>query len=88
MSNSDIKGWKFVRRVKFPGFNILLHTKSEQKVIGNSFCAPIIFKKSFKNLFFNKKYTFTICVWRVWIVIGYILFEKQTYNGLLKVIGI
>ena len=31
----------------------------------------------------------TICVRRVWIVIGYFLFEKQAFNGLLlKVIGI
>ena len=34
------------------------------------------------------KYTFTICVGRVWIVKRYFLFEKQTFNGLLKVIGI
>jgi hypothetical protein len=34
------------------------------------------------------KYTFTICVRRVWIVIRYFLFEKQAFNGLLKVIGI
>ena len=32
------------------------------------------------------KYTFTICVGRAWIVIGYFLFEKQTFNRLLKVI--
>ena len=47
-------------------------------------CAPIIFK----NRFFNKNYTFTICVGSVSIVIGYFLFEKQAFNGLLKVIGI
>ena len=35
----------------------------------------------------NKKYTFAICVGHVWNVIGYFLFEKQTLNGLLKVIG-
>ena len=35
-----------------------------------------------------KKYTFTICIGRVWIVIGYFLFEKQAFNGILKVIGI
>ena len=34
--NKDIKGYKFVRaRVEFLAFNVLLHTKSEQKVIGN-----------------------------------------------------
>ena len=36
---------------------------------------------------FNKKNTFTICVWRVWIVIRYFLFEKLAFNGLLMVIG-
>ena len=33
------------------------------------------------------KYTFTFCVRRVWIIIGYFLFQKQTLNRLLKVIG-
>ena len=33
-------------------------------------------------------HTFTFCVGRVWIVIGYFLLEKHTFNGLLKVIGI
>ena len=31
----------------------------------------------------NKKYTFSICVRRVWIIIRYFFFEKQTFNGLL-----
>ena len=31
--------------------------------------------------------TFSICVGRVWIVLGYFLFEKLAFNGLLKVIG-
>ena len=35
-----------------------------------------------------KKNTFTICVGRVWVVMGYFLFEKLAFNGLLKVIGI
>ena len=43
---------------------------------------------SVKDQFFDKKYSFTICAGRVWIVIRYILFERQTFNGLLKVIGI
>ena len=47
------------------GVELLLHNISEQKVIGNWFYAPIIFKKSLKTVFQN---TFTICVWRVWIV--------------------
>ena len=41
--------------VEFLVFNVLLHTKSEQKVIGNLFFAPII-----NNGVSNKK--FTICV--------------------------
>ena len=36
---------------------------------------------------FNKKYTFTICVRRVWMVIEFFLFEKQAFNVLLKVIS-
>ena len=35
------------------------------------------------------KYTFTIYVGRVWIVvIGYLLFQKQTFNGLLNDISL
>ena len=30
----------------------------------------------------------SICVRRVWVVIGFFLFEKQTFNGILKIIGI
>ena len=26
------------------------------------------------------------CVWNVWIVIGHLLFENQTFNELLKVL--
>ena len=68
-------------------FLTLLYTKSLQKIIDNYFCASIIFKNSLKTGF-NKKFTFTICVGRVWVIIGYFLLEKQTFNGLLKVIGI
>ena len=42
----------------------------------------------YKTRFFNKKYTFTICVGCVCVVIVVFLLEKQTFNGLLKVIGI
>ena len=56
-------------------------------MIGNWFCAPIIIKNLLKPGF-NNKYTCTICFVCVWIVIGYFLFKKQTFNGLLKVIGI
>ena len=47
-----------------------------------------VFTGWISNRFLNKKYT--ICVDLVWIVIikGYFLFEKQTFNGLLKVIGL
>ena len=41
-----------------------------------------------KNGFSRRKILITICGGRVWIVIKYLLFEKQTFNGLLKVIGI
>ena len=34
------------------------------------------------------KNTFTICVGHLLIVIRYFVFEKQNFNGLLKVIGI
>ena len=50
-----------------------MHIKSEQKV------------NNFVHQWFKKN---AICVGRVWIVLGYFLFEKQTLNGLLKVIGI
>ena len=52
--------------VEFQDFNVVLHTKSEQKVIGNQFCSPIIIKYLLK----------TNCVGRVWIVKGYI-FENN-----------
>ena len=52
-----------------------MHTKSEQKGIGDWFCAIV------KNVF-------TICFGRVWIIMRYFLFEKQAFNRLLKVIGI
>ena len=65
-----------------------MYTESEQKVIGNWFYAQIIFKNPLKTVFFNKKYNFTICVERFWIVIWYYLFEKDAFNMSLKVIGI
>ena len=46
-------------------FNVSLRIKYEQKVISELLCVPIILKKSVKNQFFNKKYTFTIYVGRV-----------------------
>ena len=55
--------------VDFLACNVLLHTKSEQKVIGYCFNAPKIFKNPLKTCIFIKKYTFTIYVRRVRIVI-------------------
>ena len=34
--------------VEFLAFNVLLHTKPEQKMIGNWFWAPIMFKNPLK----------------------------------------
>ena len=70
--------------VVFLAFNVLLSIKSEQKVIGKWFCALINFKNPLKPGLYN----FTICIGRVWIVIVYFLLKKQTFNRLLKVIGI
>ena len=56
------------------------------------FFTPIIFKNPLKKQFFGKKKLYLlhirIFIRRVWIVIGYFLFEKQAFNELLKVIGI
>ena len=38
--------------VEYLTFDILLHAKSEKKVIGNQICTPIIFKNPLKNSFF------------------------------------
>ena len=51
--------------VEFLAINVLLHTESEQQVIGNEICTPIIFKNSLKPGFLirNKlfiKYIFLI----------------------------
>ena len=37
--------------VEFLTINVLLHTNSEQKVIGNEICTQIIFKNSLKTGF-------------------------------------
>ena len=37
----------------------------------------------------NEKYTYyNLCIGGVWILMRYFLFEKQTFNGLIKSIGI
>ena len=66
--------------VEFLALNVLMRTRSEQKVICNLL-------KSNKNWVLNMKYTFTICVGRIWISIEYFLFQKHTFNELLKVVG-
>ena len=64
---------------RFLAFNTLLHTKSEQKVIVIKFVHQWSLKLEI--------YFYTLC--RACLdCIGYFLFEKQTSNGLLKVIGI
>ena len=59
--------------VEFIAFNVLLHTKSEQKVIGNRFCAPIIFENPLKTGFSRRN---IVCIGRVSIVIRYFLLGK------------
>ena len=52
MHNKDIKGYKFVcEGVKFLAFIVLLRIKSKQKVNGNWFYTPIIFKNPLKTDF-------------------------------------
>ena len=76
MCNKDIEGRnQCVWGLNFIAFNVLLHTKLEQKLKVNWLCALLIFKKSV-NWGFNKKYTYSICVGRVWIVTGYFLLKK------------
>ena len=57
--------------VEFLTINVLLHTKSEQKVIGNKISTQIIFQNPLKPCFsiIGKEFTFTICVGSVWVVI-------------------
>ena len=62
MCNKDNKGLEIVCvGVYFLAFNVLLQTKSDQKVIVILFCTPIIFKNPLKPVF-DKKYTFITCV--------------------------
>ena len=58
--------------VEHLAFNVLFNTKSLKPGF------------SIRNILLQ----ITICVGCVWIVIGYFLFEKEAFNGLLKVIGI
>ena len=51
-------------------------------------CKPIIFLKTIKTGFSLRNLLTTICAGCVRIVKGYFLFEKQAFNGILKVIGI
>ena len=65
--------------VEFITFNVLLHTKSEQKVIGNWFCTLIILKNSLKPGFQEEL-----------ALEAYLNCNKKNrlINGLIKVIGI
>jgi hypothetical protein len=58
---------------------------TEVKISGILLSSP---QKTCIKCFLGHKYYLTICVGRVWIVIGYFLFQKQAFKGLLKVIGI
>ena len=68
---------------RIPKFDILLHAKSEKKKLSNWICTPIIFKNPIKTCFYIKK--FMSGAFGLYI---YFLFEKQAFNGLLKVIDI
>ena len=63
----------------------MLHTWYTQKVIYFVHLHQLKVKTRVFNIW---NILLTICVGRVWIVIRYFLFEKQAFNGLLKVIGI
>ena len=79
MCNKDIESYKFMCvGVIFLAFNVLLHTKSEQKVIGNCFCTTITFNDPLKTGF--SIINLLLC-WACLNVIGYFLFEKQAFNG-------
>ena len=73
MCNKDIKFYP--RTHEFLTYNILFLTIIHKN--------PLKTGVSIRNI-----HTFTISVGRVWIVIGNFLFEKQPFNGLLKVIVI
>ena len=89
MCNKDIKDYKFLCvGVEFLASYFLLHTKSQQNVIVNLLCTPKIFKNPLKPGFSirNKLLQFVSGVFGLKQDISHS--EKQTYNGLLKVIGI
>ena len=71
MCNKDIKGYIFVCMlgVEFLTFNIFLHAKSEQKVGGNWFCAPIIFNNPVE-----KSHIFLVRYRRTYVLINSIIF--------------
>ena len=57
-------------------FDILLHAKSDQKVIENLFCTPIMFKNPLKTGFALRNILIIICVGCAWIV-TYIFYLKN-----------
>jgi len=74
--------------VEFLTINVLLHTKSEQKVIDNKICTPIIFKNPLKPGFSIRNILLQFYIGRVWVGTVYFLFGKKTFSGLLKVTSI
>ena len=64
--------------VEYLTFDILLHVKSKQNVIGNSFCTPIIFQNPLQTGF---SLQFVTGVFKIWIAICIcFLFEKQVFH--------
>ena len=75
--------------MEFLTFNVLIHTKSEQKVLGNWFWAPIIFKNPVKTRFsIRLRNIFLQFVSGVFWCNKIFLIRKPGFYGLLKVIGI
>ena len=57
-------------------------------MIGNWICKPIMFKNPLKTNSSMSNVLLQIVSNKFGVVIWYFLFDKQTFNGLLKVIGI
>ena len=56
-----------------------MHTKYEQKMLGNNeFFAPVIFKNPLKNGLSIRKIKSSICIGRIWIVISKTDFYETT----------
>ena len=70
--------------VGFLAFNVLLHTKLNKKGQVINLVHQLALTICQKTVF-DKEYTFTIFVGCVWVVIGYFLFKKEAFIGLIKV---